>query len=46
MLKRSKTNSLFSIYTRLVCNFVYPELKSINPYNRFKSIKDKEDKNE
>ena len=45
MLKRSKNNSLFSIYTRLVCNFVFPELKTINPYNRFKSMKDKDDKN-
>jgi len=42
MLKKSKKNLLFSIYTRLVCNFVYPELNSINPFNRFKTIKDKD----
>jgi len=44
MLKKSKNNSLFSIYTRLVCNFVLPELKSINAYNRFKIIKEDEKK--
>ena len=44
MLKKSKNNSLFSIYTRLVCNFVLPELKMINAYNRFKIIKEDEKK--
>jgi hypothetical protein len=44
MLKNSKNNLLFSIYTRLVCNFVLPELKTINAYNRFKIIKENDKK--
>ena len=44
MLKKSKNNLLFSIYTRLVCNFVLPELKTINAYSRFKIIKEEDKK--
>jgi len=36
----NKNNLLFSIYTRLVCNFVFPELKNINPLSRFNINKD------
>ena len=44
MLKKSKNNLLFSIYTRLVCNFALPELKTINAYSRFKIIKEEDKK--
>ena len=41
----NKNNLLFSIYTRLVCNFVFPELKNINPLSRFNINKDQNTNN-